>query len=60
MMGWVVELLGIYELEVELRTPAVEQEPGKSEAPSEVSCCSHQCVDCSILAAGEQAERMAE
>ena len=45
---------------VELHTPGVEQEPGKSEAPSEVSCCSHQSVDCSILAAGEQAERKAE
>ena len=44
---------------VELHTPGAEQEPGKSEAPSEVSCCSHQSVDCSILAAGGQAERQA-
>ena len=45
--------------QVELHTPGVEQEPGKSEAPSEVSCCSHQSVDCSILAAGGQAELQA-
>ena len=46
-------------VQVELHTPGVEQEPGKSEAPSEVSCCSHQSVDCSILAAGGQAELLA-
>ena len=40
---------------VELQNPGVEQEPRKSEAPSEVSCCSHQSVGCSILAAGGQA-----
>ena len=41
--------------QVELQNPGVEQEPRKSEAPSEVSCCSHQSVGCSILAAGGQA-----
>ena len=46
-------------VQVELHNPGVEQEPGKSEAPSEVSCCSHQSVDCSILAAGGQAELQA-
>ena len=40
---------------VELQNPGEEQEPRKSEAPSEVSCCSHQSVGCSILAAGGQA-----
>jgi hypothetical protein len=45
--------------QVELHNPGVEQEPGKSEAPSEVSCCNHQSVDCSILAVGGQAEPQA-
>ena len=45
--------------QVELQNPGVEQEPRKSEAPSEVSCCSHQSVGCSILAAGVQAEPQA-
>ena len=46
-------------VQVELHNPGVEQEPGKNGVPSEVSCCSHQSVDCSILAAGGQAERQA-
>ena len=43
-------------VQVELHNPGVEQEPGKSGAPSEVSCCIHQSVGCSILAVARQAE----
>ena len=45
--------------QVELHKLGVEQGPGKSEVPSEVSCCSLQSADCSISAAGGQAEPQA-
>ena len=42
-------------VQVELHTPGVEQEPGKSEAPSEVSCYSLLLGGCSRSVAGGQA-----